>query len=213
MQNDIRIDRTKLHPYLDYLLGIVIKYSNREGIYLIITEGFRTVEQQDELYAKGRTKEGKIVTNARGSSYQSQHQWGIAFDIAIKNQGHTWDVAYFKKVADIAKKHCKSLGWGGDWTIAVDGIVDNPHFYLKKWGKNTSKLKTIYKTPDEFAKTWKKQVFGTKKGLSIRNKTKTKVLLEQQPNGTVFEVLWQHKKWSKVRYNGVVGYALTKFLK
>jgi peptidoglycan L-alanyl-D-glutamate endopeptidase CwlK len=212
MQNDIRIDRTKLHPYLDYLLGIMIKYSNREGIYLIITEGFRTVQQQDELYAKGRTKEGKIVTNARGSSYQSQHQWGIAFDIAIKNQGHTWDVAYFNKVAQIAKKHCKSLGWGGDWTIAVDGIVDNPHFYLKKYGKNTLKLKAQYGTPDKFIKTWKKQVKGTKNGLPIRNKLKTKEIVPKQPNGTVFEVLWTHKKWSKVRYNGKVGYALTKFL-
>lgn len=36
------------------------------------------------MYAQGRTKKGNIVTNAKGSDYSSQHQWGIAFDIALK---------------------------------------------------------------------------------------------------------------------------------
>lgn len=209
MENDIRIDRTKLHPYLDYLMGLMIKYCNREGIFLIITEGFRTKEYQDELYAKGRTKPGRIVTNAQGWQYQSQHQWGIAFDIAIKNEGHLYDMTYIRKVAQITKKHCKSLGWGGDWS----DFPDNPHFYLKKYGSNTFKLKGQFGTPENFMKTWKKEVFGTKKGLPIRNKTKTKEIVEKQPNGTIFEVLWQHKKWSKVRFNGKVGYSLTKFLR
>ena len=191
MKNDIRIDRTKLHPYLDYLMGIMIKYCNEEGIFLIITEGFRTKEYQDELYAKGRTKPGKIVTNAKGNSYQSQHQWGIAFDIAIANQGHLYDMAYIRKVAQISKKHCKSLGWGGDWK----DFPDNPHFYLKKFGSMTYDLRNKYGTPDLFMKTWKKEVFGTKKGLAIRNKTKTKRIIPDLPNGTVVEVLWQHKKW------------------
>lgn len=209
MENDIRIDRTKLHPYLDYLMMRLIKYSNRAGIYLIITEGFRTVEQQDILYAKGRTTAGSIVTNARGSDYQSQHQWGVAFDIAIKNTGHTYDVNYITDVANIAKKYCKNLGWGGDWTA----FRDYPHFYLKKYGDTAYKLKLQYKTPENFAKTWYKTVKGTKYGLSIRSKSRLRVLVKKQPNGTVFEVLWQGKKWSKVRYNGKVGYSLTKFLK
>lgn len=209
MENDIRIDRKKLHPYIDYLMGIMIKWCNKEGIYLIITEGFRTVEYQDELYAKGRTKPGNIVTKARGSEFQSQHQWGIAFDIAIKNPGHTFDMIYIKRVAEIAKKHCKSLGWGGEWT----DFPDNLHFYLKKYGSTSAKLKASYKTPDAFIKTWCKTVTGTKNGLSIKNKTKTREIVPKQPNGTIFEILWQHKKWSKVRYNGKVGYCLTKFLR
>ena len=209
MQNDIRIDRSKLHPYLDYLLGIMIKYSNKENIYLIVTEGYRTKEYQDELYAKGRTKPGKIVTNAKGSAYQSQHQWGIAFDIAIANKGHTFDMAYVKKVAQISKEHCKSLGWGGDW----EDFPDNLHFYLKKYGSTTFSLKNKYGTPDSFIKTWKKEVYGTKKGLAIRNKTKKKKIIPDLPNGTILEVLWQHEKWSKVRYNGKVGYTLTNHLR
>lgn len=70
-EHDIRIDRTKLHPLLDYRLETLLKKCAKKGIYLIITEGFRTKEYQDVLYAKGRTKPGKIVTNAKGSTYSS----------------------------------------------------------------------------------------------------------------------------------------------
>ncbi len=45
--------------------------TNEKGIYLIIMEGFRTKAYQDGLYAKGRIKPGKIVTNAKGSTKQS----------------------------------------------------------------------------------------------------------------------------------------------
>lgn len=209
MENDIRIDRTKLHPYLDYLMNNMIKYCNKENIYIIVTEGFRTVEYQDALFAQGRTKPGRIVTKARGKEFQSQHQWGIAFDIAIKNPGHTYDYNYINRVAQIAKEHCKSLGWGGDW----NDFPDNLHFYLKKYGSTTYDLKKQYATPDAFAKTWRKKVAGTKNGLSIKNKTKDKEILPKQPNGTTLEILWMHKKWSKVRINDKVGYALTKFLR
>ena len=90
-KHDIRIDRKKLHPWLDHKLGLLLKECAREGIYLIVTEGFRTVAQQNALYAKGRTKPGKVVTNAKGSSYSSQHMWGVAFDIAINDSKRLYD--------------------------------------------------------------------------------------------------------------------------
>lgn len=40
--------------------------------------GRRTMEEQAELYAKGRTKAGKIVTKAKPG--QSYHNYGLAFD-------------------------------------------------------------------------------------------------------------------------------------
>ncbi len=83
-EHDIRIDRTKLHPWLNYKLTLLLKQCAKKEIYLIITQGFRSKAEQDALYAQGRTKKGKIVTNAKGSDYSSQHQWGIAFDIALK---------------------------------------------------------------------------------------------------------------------------------
>lgn len=72
-EHDVRIDRTKLHPWLDYKLTVLLKKCAKKKIYLIITEGFRTKKYQDQLYAKGRTKPGKVVTNAKGSTYSSQH--------------------------------------------------------------------------------------------------------------------------------------------
>ena len=128
-EHSIRIDRKKLHPWLNYKLGLLLKECAKNGIYLIITEGFRTKAYQDSLYAKGRTKPGKIVTNANGSAYNDK---------------------LIRKVAKIAKSKKIGLKWGGDWK----SIVDTPHFYLGKWGSTTSKLKSTYGSFDKFKKTW-----------------------------------------------------------
>lgn len=41
----------------------------------------RTIKEQDDLYAQGRTKPGNIVTFARGG--QSYHNYGLAIDIVF----------------------------------------------------------------------------------------------------------------------------------
>lgn len=224
-KHDIRIDRTKLHPWLDYKLGLLLKECEKKGIYLVITEGFRTVEYQDSLYAKGRDKNGKkigkTVTDARGSSYSSQHQWGIAFDVAMnydidgdgKITDDTWNEKGFKTVAKIAKSSKVGLGWGGDWK----SIVDTPHFYLKKWGSTTSELKKKYSSFKVFKETWTAKVSGTKKGLNIWDKTHTKVKKKKLPNGTKVEVMYTKTypfgKFTKVRYGEIVGLMKAKYLK
>ena len=212
-EHDVRIDRNKLHPWLDYKLGLLLKKCAKKGIYLIITEGFRTKEYQDSLYAKGRTKPGKVVTNAKGSTYSSQHMWGVAFDIAINDSKLLYDTATIKKVAKIAKSKKVGLKWGGDWT----SIVDTPHFYLGKWGSTTSELKSKYGAPDKFKKTWTKKVSGTKSGLNIWNSTLTKVLKSKLKNGTKVEVMYRKKypfgNYTKVRYGTIVGLMKTKYLK
>ena len=211
--HDVRIDRSKLHPWIDHKLGLLLKECKKQGIYLIVTEGFRTVEYQDSLYAKGRTKPGKVVTNAKGNSYSSQHQWGIAFDIAINDSSLLYDNKTIKKVAKIAKSSKVGLAWGGDWK----SIVDTPHFYLKKWGSTTKKLKEKYGTPDNFRKTFTAKVTGTKKGLSIWDKTHTKVKKKKLPNGTTVEVMYTKTypfgKFAKVRYGEIVGLMKAKYLK
>ena len=213
-KNDIRIDVNKIHPLLKLYLDRMIKYANKEGIYIIVTEGFRTVDQQNALYAKGRTKPGPVVTNATGNSYTSQHQWGVAIDICIANEGHMWDVSYIKKVAEVSKKHCKHLGWGGDWTKQVDGIVDNPHFYLDIWGKNPSLLKAKYGTPGAFMCTWTGGINTIGKGLWLWNsykKGRKKVV--KMPRRAKVKILKRGKKWATVEYQGIVGYARNRFIK
>ena len=207
-KHDIRIDVNTLHPWLKYKLSLVLNRCAKVGIYLIITEGFRTVEYQDSLYAKGRTKKGNIVTNAKGKDYQSQHQWGIAFDIAINDNKLLYDTTTIKKVAKIGKK--LGLAWGGDWISPVD----MPHFYLPKWGDTTSKLKKEYRTPDKFRLYWTRTVRGTKRGLNIWNKSHTKVLLKKVPNKNIVNVMYDTKHgFTKVEYLGIVGYMKTKYLR
>ena len=74
-------DITLCHPRLQTLAAELIKECAKQGLQIKIGETFRTVAEQDAFYAQGRTKPGNKVTNARGSSYSSFHQWGTAFDI------------------------------------------------------------------------------------------------------------------------------------
>lgn len=207
-KNDIRIDRSKLHPWLDYKLTLLLKQCNKKGIYLIITEGFRTKEYQDSLYAKGRTAPGKVVTNAKGSTYSSQHMWGIAFDIAINDSKLLYDTATIKKVAKIAKSNKVGLKWGGDWK----SIIDTPHFYLGKWGSTTSELKSKYGTPDKFKKTW---TSITKKNCKLwKSKTlRASKMLCRIPKGSKVEVLYKSKLgYAKVKYGGRYGFVFKSVL-
>ena len=206
-EHDIRINRKKLHPWLDQKLTVLLKKCAKKGIYLIITEGFRTKEYQDALYAKGRTAPGKIVTNAKGSTYSSQHMWDIAFDLAINDSKLLYDTATIKKVAKVAKKI--GLGWGGDWT----SIVDTPHFYLPKWGTTTSRLKAMYGTPDRFKKTWTKRVWRNKGLLLWKASSKLTGSYGRIANGSMVEVLYTKGWYAKVRYHGKTGCVNTKFLK
>ena len=205
-EHDVRIDRTKLHPWLDQKLTVLLKKCEKQGIYLIITEGFRSKEYQDSLYAQGRTKPGKIVTNAKGSTWSSQHMWGIAFDIAINDSKLLYDAATIRKVAVIFKGI--GLGWGGDWK----SIVDTPHFYLSEWGSTTTRLKALYGTPDKFKRTWKKTVKREKGALLWKTSSKKKGTHCRIPKGATVEVLYSKAGYTKVRYKNKVGYVNKKFV-
>jgi peptidoglycan LD-endopeptidase CwlK len=115
-----------VHPTLKAKAIELIKRAYTQGIYVLITQGYRSIEEQNELYAQGRTKPGKIVTNARGG--YSYHNFGLAFDIVIQNADGSlcWSVAdkRWKTVGAIGKS--LGLEWGGDWRK----FPDYPHFQL-----------------------------------------------------------------------------------
>lgn len=143
-------DITKLHPRLQTLAKKLKTECAKQGLKIEFSECLRTVAEQDALYAKGRTAPGSIVTNAKGSSYSSMHQWGVAIDF-YRNDGkgaYYDNDGFFKKVGAIGKK--LGLEWGGDFK----SIKDNPHFQLPDWGSTTSKLKATYGTPAKFMKIW-----------------------------------------------------------
>lgn len=142
-------DVNQLHPELRKKIKQLQEFCEAEGLPLGIGECLRTAAEQDELYAQGRTKPGAIVTYARGSSYSSQHQWGIAFDFFKNVPGHAYDDADFFRVVGRAAK-ALGLAWGGDWTSPVD----MPHIYLPYWGDTPAPLKRQYTVPHNFFNSW-----------------------------------------------------------
>lgn len=155
---------SQLHPELQKKVVKLQKECLKVGIKIKIGECFRTVAEQNALYAKGRTAPGSIVTNAKGNSYSSMHQWGVAFDffldMDVDKDGKKSDDVFnnatklFNKVGAIGKK--LGLEWGGDWK----SIKDLPHFQLPNWGSTATQLKKKYGTPEKFKETWddKKEV-------------------------------------------------------
>jgi hypothetical protein len=143
-------DITVCHPRLQTLTAQLVDKCAGAGLPIKIGESFRSVAEQDALYAQGRTQPGSIVTNAKGSSYSSQHQWGIAADFYRADGKGAYNEAgdYFKRVGEIAKQ--LGLAWGGDWK----SIIDKPHVYLPDWGSGTGILKQKYGTFENFKKTW-----------------------------------------------------------
>jgi len=96
----------------------------------------RTFAEQNDLYAQGRTKAGKIVTNAKGG--ESYHNYGLAIDIVLLKdtdgngsfETASWEtnvdfdgdgVADWQEVVKIFKSY--GFEWGGDWKFS-----DKPHF-------------------------------------------------------------------------------------
>ncbi|KIY41267.1 peptidase M15 [Pseudomonas sp. 10-1B] len=103
------------------------------GIRIKIISGLRTYEEQNRLYAKGRTiPNTSIVTNAQGG--ESNHNFGIAFDIGVfEGSKYLDDSPKYKAVGVLGKE--LGLEWGGNWK----SIVDQPHFQLRPtWANGMS---------------------------------------------------------------------------
>lgn len=96
-----------------------------------LTCTYRPNAEQTELYASGRTKKGKILTNAKAGQSPHNYSPSMALDIAFKdsNGAVDWSEHLFKKFADLLSEITKQVVWGGSW----QGFKDLPHFELKDW--------------------------------------------------------------------------------
>ena len=93
------------------------------GIDLLVTSTYRDNESQNALYAQGRTKPGRIVTNAKGG--QSFHNYRCAVDVVpLLNGKPVWDAEndIWQKVGDLGI--AAGLEWAGKWTK----FREMPHF-------------------------------------------------------------------------------------
>lgn len=106
MSRDIKL----LHPEVQAIIPKFLAECKRQGLIVKITDTVRNKKEQDDLYAKGRTKPGKIVTWVKYP--YSNHNWGMAFDVCRNDgkdayfDGDNW----FKKVGKVGKEF--GLAWG-----------------------------------------------------------------------------------------------------
>lgn len=68
-----------VHPYLAYMVRKLAVVLEGRSIHLEVAQGLRSYNEQEQLYCKGRTAPGPIVTNCQpGHSY---HNFGLAVDV------------------------------------------------------------------------------------------------------------------------------------
>ncbi len=108
---------------------------------VLVIYGLRTDEEQQALYAKGRTVKGeppytpqmplgRTVTEAEFAK-DTAHGCGAAVDVVPLLAGSPdWETREsYEDMAHVAKR--LGIGWGGDWTGKAAGDLD--HFFLFGW--------------------------------------------------------------------------------
>lgn len=136
-----------LHPAIQKAARQFINAAEAEGIKLRISDAFRTFEEQDKLYMKGREvsesifpdwvtfwdeeDENQIVTNAKGG--ESYHNYGLAFDVVEMIDGQpNYETPNWSKIGQLGRSF--GFVWGGDWNFK-----DRPHFEMA-FGLSTDQL-------------------------------------------------------------------------
>lgn len=118
-----RLQRT--HPALAAAVRAVVADLSARGIVVEVVQGLRTFAEQDELYARGRTKPGPIVTQARGG--ESNHNFGLAVDLCpFTDDKPDWSAPMSVWAAIGAAAEAHGLEWGGQWKK----FLDKPHVQL-----------------------------------------------------------------------------------
>ncbi len=128
------------HVDLQTLFQVVVKFFD-----CTITYGVRTTEEQQALYARGRTEPGGIVTNCDGVIAKSNHQGGFAVDSVPypidwkdKNRmkyfaGFVIGIARMLKEQGLIDSEIRSgYDWDGDTQVKDTNFIDLPHFQIGK---------------------------------------------------------------------------------
>ncbi len=112
-------DLNLLRPKVRRLAEELQRECEAAGISIAVTRGYRTTEEQDEFYARGRTIPGPIVSNAKGG--YSYHNYGVAFDVRpVEFKDEEEKIKKLKRIGEIGKK--LGLEWGGDWERFFDPV-------------------------------------------------------------------------------------------
>lgn len=145
----------QLHPMVQRLALQHQMLAQEHGVPFIIVRAYCPTDEQDKIYAKGRSEAGEpckhagvtypvgtcklhplglIVTNARGG--QSYHNYGLAYDVALVLQTANgksvhWDVhkdANQNHVPDYEEVGALGKALGLEWGGEFKRLKDLPHF-------------------------------------------------------------------------------------
>jgi hypothetical protein len=161
----------ELHPAFAARVGKLLAYMESQGYPLLITQGLRSWQAQDALYAQGRTAPGKIVTKAKGGS--SHHNFGLGVDLcpavvapaspkpALSGAEGAGPVSGMEEPAPALPAMPTKLDWNVEhpgWkkllaNAPAFGLAegarwrsfpDTPHFYPVEIPAGTAKLRALY---------------------------------------------------------------------
>ncbi|MBR2483546.1 MAG: M15 family metallopeptidase [Oscillospiraceae bacterium] len=104
-------DLSLLRDDVEANVHIWLRLCETEELPVLITQTVRDDEYQTHLYAQGRTRPGRIVTNSKRTTF---HGAGLAVDFCKNVRGEEYsDRAFFERVIAIAKK--VGFSSGADW--------------------------------------------------------------------------------------------------
>lgn len=120
---------------------IFLRLCEAEGLPVTVTQTLRDDEYQAWLYAQGRERPGKVVTNSKRTSF---HGAGLAFDICKNVRGEEYtDAAFFTRCGEIGKQ--VGFSWGGDFK----GFPDRPHLQWDGRGQYSGSMVRAGRLPGD----------------------------------------------------------------
>lgn len=127
--SDKDTDTDKINPVLVRKVLAVVSDLADHGYTALVTDGYRTKEQQAALFRQGRSTPGPIVTSLR----IGMHCSGLAADLAfvLPSGRISWSPPTiggkpaYALYGHLARVH--GLVWGGDWK---GRNLDEPHVQL-----------------------------------------------------------------------------------
>lgn len=156
MRDKISIRRVQtLHPLIrqDIISAVTLAETGfNDRMQIRIAQATRTFDEQNALYAIGRTSPGRKVTNAKGG--QSIHNYGLAVDFVLmhdKDNNGTYEEISWDINKDFDEDKQKDwdevvfvfetfgFSWGGNWRT----FKDYPHIE-KTFGYSWQELLVKY---------------------------------------------------------------------
>jgi len=125
---------SQLDQKMQPLANLALNMMYGQGQPVRVVQGLRTFEEQDALYAIGRTTQldRSPVTNARAG--ESAHNFGKAIDVYPLEEGRVVippsSDQRWQTISNVGKN--VGLKWGGDFKR----LKDYPHLEMPNWREN-----------------------------------------------------------------------------